>query len=77
MYPQVFSMMIVVRVSLRDCPLAILGRDAEHARLNLCPQGYDKIHSLESPRGDRGNGPEIRPGAKPVRSPEYSPNPQP
>jgi hypothetical protein len=57
---------MVILVSLRGHPLAILDRDARHVRLNLCLRCYDKIHNLEYfYKGDRGNGLETRPRAKP------------
>jgi len=51
-------MMMSMLVSLRSQPLAILDRNAGHTRLDLCLRGYDKSYNPESPRGDRGNGPE-------------------
>ncbi len=74
MYPIVFLMMIAMHVSLGGQPLAIRYRHDRHTRSNLCLRGYDNIHIPESPRGDRGNGQETRPGAKPLNRGDVAPN---
>jgi len=58
--------MMAKSVGLRGQPLAILDRNARYTGLNLCIRGDDNAHNPESPRGDRGNGPETSAKRSPI-----------